>query len=395
MYTLTGSEVRDVFLGGKVLACGGGGEIEWAEPFVREIESRKLRVRIAGPSDLKAKDRVCVPGGIGAGSTPEAREHVKAVPQIAEPDRLLPTMARRALTAFEEELDTRFDKFLAVNLGPVLWGLPMYLAAVTNRACLDGDCAGRAIPEWTTTTLNVKRLRLAPSVIVSAYGDRVTIDASQTNERTEQVGRAVAVECGGWCVMMTCSTQGSKVRHAYVPCTIEKAWEIGKAIRQAREEDKDPLPACLATAGGIPLFEGRVVSYDRNERGGFMYGEIVMEGLDRDRRKVCKIYQKTEYNVAWVDEEVVATSPDSICIVDRRTAEGLTSFPDVDVGPYRRVREVDFRAGREVVVFGIPAHPIWQSERGVELFGPKHFGFDIPYVPVDRRRGEGRLSKPR
>src|SRR5688572_15856832 len=170
MYLLKGPDVRDVFLGGKVLACGGGGEIEWAEPFVREIESRKLRVRIAGSSDLKPKDRVCVPGGIGAGSSPEARERLRNVRQIAPPGRLLPTMARTALKAFEEQLGARFDKFLAVNLGPVLWGLPMYLAAVTNRACLDGDCAGRAIPEWTTTTLNVKRLSLAPSVIVSAYG---------------------------------------------------------------------------------------------------------------------------------------------------------------------------------------------------------------------------------
>lgn len=392
MYALRGADIRDVFLGGKVLACGGGGEIEWAEPFVREIESRNLRVRVATSSDLKGRDRVCVPGGIGAGSSSEARERLKAVRQIAPPDRLLPTMAQNALEAFEEQLNARFDKFLAVNLGPVLWGLPMYLAAVTNRACLDGDCAGRAIPEWTTTTLNVKRLRLAPSVIVSAYGDRVSIKESQTNERTEQVGRAVAVECGGWCVMVTCSTRGADVRNAYVPGTIEKAWRIGKAIRHAREEGKDPFPVCLAEAEGIKLFDGQVTSYDRNERGGFMYGEILLEGSGQDKGKVCRIYQKTEYNIAWVDKEVVATSPDSICVVDRHTAEGLTSFPDVDVGPYRRVRDVDFRPGRDVIVFGTPAHPIWRTKRGVELFGPKHFGFDLPYVPLNRRRSRSQRS---
>ncbi len=392
MYVLSGPDIRDTFLGGKVLACGGGGEIEWAEPFVQEIEKRNLRVRIASRSDLKPNDRVCVPGGIGAGSTPEARERLKAVRQIARPDRLLPTMARKAIEAFEERTETKFDKFLAVNLGPVLWGLPLYLAAIKNRACLDGDCAGRAIPEWTTTTLNVKRLSLAPSVIVSAYGDRVEINATQTNERTEQVGRAVAVECGGWCVMVSCATRGSQVRNAYVPGTIQRAWRIGKAVRQAREDGKDPLPVCLAESGGIKLLEGRVTSYDRNERGGFMFGEILIEGSGADLGKVCRIYQKTEYNIAWVDGKVAATCPDSICVVDRDTAEGLTSFPDVDVGPYRKVRDVDFRPGRDVVVFGIPAHPIWQSKRGVELFGPKHFGFDIPYIPVDERLGRSASS---
>jgi hypothetical protein len=385
MYTLRGPDIRDVFLGGKVLACGGGGEIEWAEPFVREMERRDLKVRIATVKELKTTDRVCVPGGIGAGSSPEARDRLKDVPQIAPADLLLPTMARAALEAFERQTKTRYNKLLAVNLGPVLWGLPLYLSAVKNRVCLDGDCAGRAIPEWTTTTLNVRKLSLTPSVIVSAYGDHVSITANQTNERTEQVGRAVAVECGGWCVMVTCATSGSRVKNAFVPGTIERAWMIGKAIRQARKDRKDPLPTCLEAAGGIPLFEGTVRSYDRTERGGFMFGEILIDGSGAHRGRTCRIYQKTEFNLAWVDDVVVATCPDSICVVDRRTAEGLTSFPDVDVGPYRRVRDVDFRHGREVVVFGIPAHPIWKSKRGVDLFGPKHFGFDIPYIPVDER----------
>src|SRR3972149_2654025 len=78
MYALGGPDIRDVFLGGKVLACGGGGEIEWAEPFVREIESRDHRGRVATSRDLKDRDRVCVPGGIGAGRSPEARGRLTA-----------------------------------------------------------------------------------------------------------------------------------------------------------------------------------------------------------------------------------------------------------------------------------------------------------------------------
>jgi DUF917 family protein len=385
MQTMNVSELRSVFVGGRVLACGGGGEIEWAEPFLEEMERRSLVVRVASVTELRPRDKVCVPGGIGAGSTPEARERLRNVPQIAPPAKLLPAMARGAFDAFEQRTRTRFDKLLAVNLGPVLWGLPLYLSAVRNRVCLDGDCAGRAIPEWTTTTLNVKRLKLAPAVILSAYGDQVAVDSTQRNERTEQVGRAVAVECGGWGVMVTCPTTGAQVRGAFVPGTITKALKVGHAIASAREEGRDPVPPCIDAAGGIKIFEGCVTSYQRNERGGFMFGEILIEGTGPDAGKVCRIFQKTEYNLAWVDSTVVATSPDSICVIDRSTADGLTSFPDLDVGPYRRVRDVDFRPGREVVVFGIKAHKIWRTKRGVELFGPRHFGFDIEYVPVDRR----------
>ena len=385
MYTLSGSDLRQVFVGGRVLACGGGGEIEWAEPFVREIERKGIRIRIASLEDLRSRDKVCVPGGIGAGSTPEARERLKNNRQIAQPARLLPAMAERAFDAFERYTHTRFDKLLAVNPGPVLWGLPLYLAALRNRTCVDGDCAGRAIPEWTTTTLNVKHIRLAPALILSAYGDQVTVDSTQTNERTEQVGRAIAVECGGWSVMVTCPSTGRRLRNAFVPGTITRALRVGRAIADAREKGEDPVPPCLDAAGGIKVFEGHVTSYERNERCGFMFGEILLEGSDSYAGRTCRIYQKSEYNLAWVNSKVAVTSPDSICIIDRETADGLTSFPDMDVGPYRRVREVDFRAGREVVVFGIKAHGIWRTKRGVELFGPKHFGFDIPYVPIDKR----------
>ncbi len=385
MYTLGVSDIRQVFLGGKVLACGGGGEIEWAEPILKEMEEKGLRVRIASLDDLRSKDNVCVPGGIGAGSTAEVRERLRTVAQIAPPEKLLPTMARVALDSFEKYTETKFDKFLAVNVGPVLWGLPLYLAALRKVACLDGDCAGRAIPEWTTTTLNVKRLRLAPAIIVSAYGDEVSIRSTKTNERTEQVGRAVAVECGGWCVMMTCPTIGVRLRNAFVPGTITKAHKVGAAIAEARKKGRDPIDPCLKAAQGTRVFEGRIISHERKEHGGFMFGEVLVKGSNVYSGKTCRIYQKTEYNIAWINDKVVATCPDSICIVDRHTAEGLTSFPDVGVGPFQRVRDADLRPGREIVVFGIRAHPLWRTKRGIELFGPKHFGFNIPYIPVDQR----------
>ncbi|HEY7588704.1 MAG TPA: DUF917 family protein, partial [Thermoplasmata archaeon] len=114
MQTMNVSELRSVFVGGRVLACGGGGEIEWAEPFLEEMERRSLVVRVASVTELRPRDKVCVPGGIGAGSTPEARERLRNVPQIAPPAKLLPAMARGAFDAFEQRTRTRFDKLLAV-----------------------------------------------------------------------------------------------------------------------------------------------------------------------------------------------------------------------------------------------------------------------------------------
>jgi uncharacterized protein len=38
----------------------------------------------------------------------------------------------------------------------------------------------------------------------------------------------------------------------------------------------------------------------------------------------------------------------------------------------------------EVAMIAIPASPVWRSARGIELLGPRHFGFDFDYVPLEQ-----------
>jgi hypothetical protein len=63
--------------------------------------------------------------------------------------------------------------------------------------------------------------------------------------------------------------------------------------------------------------------------------------------------------------------PDSISIVDSRTGIGLSNWKG------------DFSKDREVTVLGFKAADIWRTEKGVGLFGPKHFGFDMDYTPIE------------
>jgi hypothetical protein len=39
--------------------------------------------------------------------------------------------------------------------------------------------------------------------------------------------------------------------------------------------------------------------------------------------------------------------------------------------------------GMEVVMVGIPNSPLWRTPKGIEVMGPRHFGFDFDYVPVE------------
>ena len=77
--------------------------------------------------------------------------------------------------------------------------------------------------------------------------------------------------------------------------------------------------------------------------------------------------------VSWLDGKPFVSCPDLICIADSETSEGLSNF--VDSGAHN---------GRNVTVFGIAAHERWRTRKGVEIFGPRHFGFDLEYVPLEK-----------
>jgi hypothetical protein len=85
--------------------------------------------------------------------------------------------------------------------------------------------------------------------------------------------------------------------------------------------------------------------------------------------------------ITWLNERPYVTCPDTICVVDAKTGEGLSVWGQ------------EFGKNREVVVFGRRAYKIWRTKRGIELFSPKHFGFDIGYRPIEDI--VGRLGKDR
>jgi DUF917 family protein len=35
------------------------------------------------------------------------------------------------------------------------------------------------------------------------------------------------------------------------------------------------------------------------------------------------------------------------------------------------------------VIVGRAASPMWRTPKGIELFSPRHFGFDLDYKPIE------------
>ena len=45
-----------------------------------------------------------------------------------------------------------------------------------------------------------------------------------------------------------------------------------------------------------------------------------------------------------------------------------------------------YSPGALVDVVGVQAAAAWRSERGLAVLGPRHFGFDVDYLPLAERQ---------
>ena len=63
--------------------------------------------------------------------------------------------------------------------------------------------------------------------------------------------------------------------------------------------------------------------------------------------------------------------PDLIVVMDAETGGPITTE--------------ELRYGFRVVVIGAPCVPAWRTAEGLALVGPRYFGYDIDFVPVEER----------
>ena len=157
---------------------------------------------------------------------------------------------------------------------------------------------------------------------------------------------------------------------------------LGRVIRRARERHADPFAALIAALAdthyshGRDLFAGKIVDLARATTQGFAIGHADVEGIGAWRGRMTITFQN-ENLIARHQGEVRAIVPDLICVLDADTAEPITTER--------------LRYGQRVRVIGISAPPIMRTPEALAVFGPRAFGLDEPFRPLeslpDARRG--------
>ncbi len=352
-------EVENIALGAAVLGTGGGGD-----PYVGKLMAIHA-IQEHGPVELVTIDEV-----------PDDDLSV-AIAMMGAPTVMVEKMPGGnecvdAFNAAQSYLGKPIRYIYSIEAGGINSTIPITLAAQLHLPMIDLDGMGRAFPEIQMVTHNLFGITATPMTMADEKGNSAVL-ATIDNRWMETFARSIAVNMGATAHIAAYAATGRQHREAAVFGTMSFAERIGKAIYSARAEHKNVIDAIRAVTNGFVIFHGKLVDVQRRTVAGFARGEATLDGIGTDAGSRMTIQFQNENLIAKRDEEVVASVPDLISMVEEDTGEPITTE--------------QLRYGYRVYVIGMPAHPHWRTERGLAVVGPQYFGYDTPYVPVEHRFG--------
>ena len=249
----------------------------------------------------------------------------------------------------------------------------LLVAAERNIPILDAGITGRAVPEVQQSIPWISGIASIPTAIVTPWGDEIVIKNAIDEYRVEDLSRAIAVASGGDAVITMTPMNGQQIKYAALKNNLSEAIKYGKVTREAVESNNDPIDALLKASSGYKLFQGLVTKSDEKGDRGFNWIDVAISGTDDFTGKTYEVFVKNENIIGWLDGEIDAMSPDYIYNLDPKTGESIVSKAGIGSYPI----------GKEVVLIGLPSADQWRSDMGIELMGPKHFGFDFDFTPIE------------
>jgi hypothetical protein len=341
--TIGAADVAPLARGVSLLGSGGGGDAAmFAHVLRRRLENAPLE--ILDPDELD--DALVVPVGVVGAirvfgeKLPDGTEFVTAVDAL--------TRWTGARPAAVMNLEVGGLNGLSGPVAALDLGLPF----------VDADLMGRAMPRLDQFTWAACGLPVTPCALREPGGPTLLVDGADA-PALERRARALLAESGGWAALMLPPIPAAQLIEHCVVGSLARAADLGRA---ALALEPGAHPQAVATAlGGRLLASGRVVDVGRyGASAGFSRGSLTV--IDGDDSAVVRLEAENEYLLALRDGEPVATCPDLLCVLDRRTGVPLA------------VDEV--RAGNEVLVLAVPG-PSWWADRGqLARVGPRAFGID-------------------
>ncbi len=349
---LDAGNLRAMAIGCSILGAGGGGDTSVGLLASLQAVEEFGPVRVVDLDELDDDALVMPCGGIGAPLI-----WIEKIDRGDEIPRIIPIVERIHGKPVAALMSAEIGG--SNGLSPVVW------CARSGRPLVDADGMGRAFPEVPQVTMEVAGVSPNPAVMTDERGNVIIFEGID-GHWMERMERAAAVEFGGQAYSSEYQMTVAQAKTATARGTVSLAIRIGEAVLAA---PRDPVASLVETLGATVLIEGKIVDVERRITGGFVRGSAAIEGLGPQAGRILRLEIQNENLIALEDGEVRASVPDIITVCDTQTATAIHTER--------------LRYGQRVTVIAFACDPIWRTPAGLELAGPRAFGYDLDYVPVE------------
>ena len=351
-------QLDDLAFGAGILGTGGGGNPYIGMLLARQAIREHGPITIVDPEEVP-DDALVVPAAM-MGAPTIMVEKVPAGNEIVV-----------AFRALEEVLGRKITHTVPAEAGGLNSVMPFTLAAQIGIPVVDADMMGRAFPELQMCLPTLYGISATPMAMADEKGNSVVIN-TVSNRWTERIARSVTIDMGCSAMVTLYAMTGKQLKEATIPRTLQLAEDIGRAARETREAHGDVVEAVRDRIGGFLLFEGKIVDIARRTETGFARAQARLEGVGAHAGTTLALDVQNEHLVATLDGEIIASVPDLIIMLDSESGEPITTE--------------EMRYGFRVAVLASPCDPRWRTPAGLELVGPRYFGYEIDYVPIEERQ---------
>jgi DUF917 family protein len=362
-------DCEDFVRGCLFMGTGGGGGVEWGMGMLKDALDDGIALEWVDVDDIPDDVWTVTPYGMGS-IAPVSQETLDEIKRVGLVDNFGDRSMEEAVKELENYLDKPIRCIVAAELGAGNTPAPLVTGARLGIPVVDGDYAGRAIPDEMQGTPYLYGKHSWPFASVDQWGNVTIVKYTVNPHMLERIGKMLAVAAYGLTTIAATPLPANEMKEILVRDTLTKSLAIGRAMRQAREQGEDPIDAALAVTGGRRLFEGSVSGKEWEDRGGYMFGTTHIQGTGDYKGQTLDVWFKNENHVSWLNGEPWVCSPDLLTLAYKESGEGTTNTL--------------IKEGDEVVAVGMKGLEAFRTEFGLnEASGPRYFGFDINYVPIE------------
>lgn len=362
----TKEQIDDFVRGCTFLGTGGGGKPEDGTAELYRIMDLGKTIEWTDANDI-SDDEISVCPFLMGSIAPWTADQLEEMRSFGLTKQYHDNLLVKSTELLSKYTGKKPTVIVPIELGGANTPTAVAAAAELGISVVDGDYTGRAIPEIPQTTPFLHGKNLLPISSWDRWGNVCFIHDAVNPLMAERIGKLISAAAYGLTGQAGFLMSAREMKEVLIRGTLTECLEIGRTIREERSAGRDPIKSVLAKTGGKLLFKGTVSKKEWEDKMGYYWGTHEISGEGQYEGQTFKIWFKNENHISWLNGEVFLTSPDLIIVVRSDNCEPLAN-PAID-------------EGMRVSIIGMRAREQFLIEKGIDILGPRHFGFDYDYRP--------------